>query len=126
MAQLPDKDEEDYDKAAYADVERGASGEMAVLRKLKINFNELTQILPVNDTQEDIEARNQLFTTFDTEKTGLLTKESILEGYKNLGKRGAVITAVPHALEQAIKITKEHLRSKNKNSRYNNIDPVEF
>jgi Ca2+-binding EF-hand superfamily protein len=59
-------------------------------------------------------------------KNGLLTFELIMEGYKNIGKRGLIIEKVPKALTQAIQITKEYLRSPNKESRYNNIDIIEF
>lgn len=49
-----------------------------------------------------------------------------MEGYKKLGRRGDIVAKVPKAMKQAIDITKEYLRSKNKKSRYNNIDPSEF
>jgi len=57
------------------------------LSNLKINFNEIPQLFPSEGNKNDEEARKQLFELFDTNKTGLLTFELIMQGYKNMGKR---------------------------------------
>lgn len=42
VAKEPDTDEEDNDRETYQEFNRDASGDLQALRKLKINFNELS------------------------------------------------------------------------------------
>ena len=60
---------------------------MDIIRKMKINWNEIGQLLPVKEDKDDKEARRMLFAKFDTEGKAQLTLEDIVNGFKDMGKR---------------------------------------
>lgn len=56
---MDDSDQEDHDQAAYQSItkESDVDSDYKALRQIKINFNELSQIFPVENTAHDDEAR---------------------------------------------------------------------
>lgn len=97
---------------------------MDIVRKMKINWNEIGQLLPVKDDKDDKEARRMLFAKFDTEGKGQLTLEEIMKGFRDIGKRAQCIVICEKAVGDAFDLVKRHLKSKG--VKHNFADISEF